>query len=194
MPARKPKSLIKRHETAAEIQARIERESSVRPEKSLPINAPSRLRGHNVAKQTWRRLMKVFTEIEGEIVTRLDMDLLVDYCILAEQTEEIDSMRKMAFASWQLMAKVQEELTKLGKVDEAVLVASKSIEAVDAIIKLDGRVDRKRALMLQHRQSLYLTPRARAGVAPTKKEKEEIDPIDAFLNEVTDYVNGDQNK
>lgn len=194
MPARKPKSLIERHETKAEIQARIERESAVRPEKSLPMNAPSRLKGHNIAKQTWRRLMKVFDEIQGEIVTRLDMDLLVDYCILAEQTEEIDAMRKSAFAAWQLMVKRQEELLKEGKIDEAVYLATRVGDAVEAIIKLDGRVDRKRALMLQQRQSLYLTPRARAGVAPAKKEKEVIDPVEAWLNQVVDEVNGDQNR
>jgi len=59
------------------------------------------------------------------------------------------------------------------------------------VVKLDGRVDRKRSLLLQWRQSLYLTPRARAGAAPAKKEKEEApDPLEMLLNDVSDFVNG----
>jgi hypothetical protein len=43
------------------------------------------------------------------------------------------------------------------------------------VVKVDGRVDRKRALLLQLRQSLYLTPRSRAGVMPKSKSEEKAD-------------------
>lgn len=38
---------------------------------------------------------------------------------------------------------------------------------------MDARMDGKRKLVFALAQSLYLTPRSRAGVAPTEKEPEE---------------------
>ena len=191
MPARKPKSLIVRHETAAEKSDRAEHESEMRPDKSLPLTAPARLQKHETASAIWRRLMRLYSDLDGEIVTRLDMDLLVDYCILMEQVTELDMMRKTAYIAWLQLAKKHEELSKNKKSDEALEIALKVVGAFDAIIKLDSRADRKRALLHQWRQSLYLTPRARAGVAPSKKDPEPPpDPMETLLNEVTEFMNG----
>jgi hypothetical protein len=47
--------------------------------------------------------------------------------------------------------------------------------------------------MLNWRQSLYLTPRARAATAPTKKEKEAPpDELETLLDDVSDFVNGEK--
>ncbi len=181
MPARKPKALIVRHETAAEKSRRESGEMAMRPNRELPLNAPSRLRGHEIAEATWRRLMREFMSIEGEIVTRLDFDLLADYCILIEQIHELDAMRKTAHDRWRELLKDQSD--------------EKVIEACDMVVKLDSRADRKRALLLQLRQSLYLTPRARAGVAPSKKEADEPkDELEMLLDDVNDFVNGGSGK
>ncbi len=178
MPARKPKSLIVRHETAAEKAERESREMAMRPNRELPLNAPARLRGHEIAESTWRRLMREFVSLEGEIVTRLDFDLLVDYCILTEQVHELDAMRKAAYDRWVSL--------QIEQASEETL-----IDAYDVVVKLDSRTDRKRALLLQIRQSLYLTPRARAGVAPAKKEPDEPkDELEKLLDDVSDFVNG----
>lgn len=194
MPARKPKALITRHDTAAEAHARADRETALRPERSLPKAAPAQLNGHPAAQAVWRRLVRMYGELEGEIVTRLDGDLLVDYCLLAEQVLQLDTMRAAAYKAWLQLANRHEELSQdPNMIDEAILLAVKVVGAFDAVVKLDGRADRKRALLLQLRQSLYLTPRARAGVAPAKKdEPEPPDPMDALLGEVSDYVNGGQ--
>jgi len=49
---------------------------------------------------------------------------------------------------------------------------------------MDARLDGKKKLILAMQQSLYLTPRSRAGVAPTDKEPEhDDDPMAALLNE-----------
>ena len=179
MPARKPKALITRHETAAEQREREARESAMQPEKGLPMSAPARLAGHAVAEATWRRLMRTFDEIEGVIVTRLDMDLLIDYCMVTEQLAEMDMMRTTIVVAW--------------KKAEDVGDTDKLLELLDAASKLDARIDRKRALLFQMRQSLYLTPRARAGVAPAKKEDPEPpDELEQLLNEANGIVNGDR--
>ena len=225
MPARKPQGLKTRHDTKAEIETRVSNEESMAPERELPMNAPARLEGHKVAGEVWRRLMRGWAEIEARVVTRLDMDLLVDYCLLMEQVGELDLMRKTTYTMWLELGvahdkSIKQALEAKRKADEAVKLANetgaeppeqgpgslaevakweakaiqmaaKSLDAFEAVVKLDGRVDRKRSLLLQWRQSLYLTPRARAGAAPAKKEKEEApDPLEMLLNDVSDFVNG----
>jgi phage terminase small subunit len=192
MPARKPSSLQTRHSTKAEKNARATNEGALTPERSLPQDAPSRLEGHSVAEATWRRLMRTYNELEGTLVTRLDMDLLLDYCILIEQVIELDTMRKSAYETWLGLADKHRELAKDKQYDAALEIALKVVGAFDAVIKLDGRVDRKRALLLQMRQSLYLTPRARAGVAPAGKPPEEPeDPLEKLLDDVTTTLNAE---
>lgn len=136
--------------------------------------------------------MRIYGQLEGEIVTRLDLDLLLDYCILSEQVMELDDMRRMSYQVWSGMKDawdgLGQEISMKEKLDEAVKVNM----AMNDCVKLDGRVDRKRALLFQLRQSLYLTPRARAGSVPTQKEPEKpIDPVAQMLDNVTEYVNKD---
>ena len=189
MPARKPAGLIKKHETAAEQTQRAQREESLRPQRSLPRGAPAQLHGHAEAQAVWRRAMRVYRELEAEIVTRLDLDMLVDYCMLSEQAIQMDQMRRSAYEVWGLADKALGAFE--GPLDERVKLALAVQSAFADAIKLDGRVDRKRALLLQWRQSLYLTPRSRAGTAPKSKEQAPPpDDLEQLLDDVTDYVNG----
>jgi len=185
MPARKPQSLNRRHDTHAEQETRASAEAALRPASGLPQSPPARLDGHAVARAAWRRLMRVYGDLEAVLVTRLDLDLLADYCLMLEQAGELDTMRRTAYALWLELAGKHDELAKAGARDEAVSLAVSVVGAFDAVVKLDGRVDRKRALLHQYRQSLYLTPRTRAGVAPAgKKEPEPMDEMERMLSGV----------
>jgi phage terminase small subunit len=193
MPARKPAGLIQRHETAAELARRATNETVLRPGRALPAQAPAQLAGHKLAEIAWRRLMRIYGELDAEIVTRLDLDLLLDYCLLAEQVAELDAMRKSATEIWEQLDAQRLALIKANNLDEALKVSIRVTDTFDSILRIDGRVDRKRDLMFKLRQSLYLTPRARAGTAPSKKEKEEPpDEMERLLDDVNDFVNGDQ--
>jgi phage terminase small subunit len=191
MPSRKPAGLNTRHDTAADKKRRTEGEDALKPERGLPYNPPARLSeipdrltDHEIAKGTWRRLMRLYGELEAEVVTRLDMDLLVDYCILMEQVSEMDEMRRSAKTIWAQLDAERKRLMQEKRVDEAILMAVKASDTFETIVKLDSRADRKRALLLQWRQSLYLTPRARAGVAPKPKDPEEPpDELEKLLDE-----------
>jgi phage terminase small subunit len=195
MPARKPKALIVRHETAAERKAREESEARLRPARQLPTNAPASIKDMKVAAETWRRVMREYNSAQGEIVTRFDLDLLVDYCVLAEQVHELDEMRNNARQLYKYLIEKNKEMRDEGQVAESVMMSDKIQGMMDQIIKLDSRVDRKRDLMFKMRQHLYLTPRSRAGVAPEqKREEKEADPFEKFLNEVTEYVNEGQDE
>ena len=193
MPARKPQSLIVRHETAAEHKTREESEARLRPNRALPVSAPAAIKDMKVAAEAWRRVMREYRSIEGEIVTRLDLDLLLDYCVLAEQVHELDEMRTNARELYKYLIEKNRQHRDDGEVVEAVMMSEKIQSMMDHIIKLDSRVDRKRDLMFKMRQHLYLTPRSRAGVAPKEKDPEakEVDPMAMLLGEITEFVNGD---
>jgi len=193
MPARKPSTLVVRHDTKSDKMARESDENAMLSNRGLPQEAPARLKGHPAAAKAWRWLMREYGSIDGVIVTRLDQDLLIDYCILIEQTAELDRMRKMAMNLFDRLSKEYYKLIESDMAADALVLADKITSSFEGIVKIDSRVDRKRALMLQLRQSLYLTPRARAGVAPKTKDPEESpDDMETLLNEVTDYVNGGQ--
>lgn len=196
--------MIRYHQTAEEKQARADREEAVRPERQLPRSAPARLAGHPTAEETWRRIMRMYDQVEAEIVSRLDMDMLVDYCMLVDQLAQLDLMRTTTYKLWlemgarhdrllkeaeaALKTNMEDEAEKLD--DAAVVMAAKCLDAFEAVVKLDGRADRKRDLLFKMRQSLYLTPRARAGATPGQKAKEEPkDPLEMLLDDVTDSLN-----
>jgi phage terminase small subunit len=121
---------------------------------------PAMLRGNAAAQKVWRRVMRLYADVEATIVTGLDQDLLIEYCTVVAEVEELNGLR-------------------------AALA-----DDMDALIKLDARVDRKRAHLHKLRESLYLTPRARAGVAPAAAQAEETpDEMEQLLGEVVQYVN-----
>lgn len=193
MPASKPSSLNRRHETAAERQARADAESAMTPESDLPYNSPSQLSGLAIAQKVWRETIKTYMEIEGLIVTKLDFDLLVDYCKMMQQAIELDQMRKEAVFAVDLLKKLRDKQIKENDLEHAERTAAKMAPAMELVVKIDSRVDRKRAELNKMRTYLYLTPRARAGANPEKRnnQEEELDPMAALLDEVTNYVNGE---
>jgi phage terminase small subunit len=193
MPARKPTSLIERHETAAETSQRAAHDAKMLPQRALSMDAPAQLADHKVAQTVWRRLMRVYSELEGVIVTRLDQDMLIDYCMISEQVSELDELRRSAIVVWRAVQDKFTALPETATADEKYNLALKVQETLADVVKVDGRVDRKRDLLFKLRQSLYLTPRARAGTAPARKEKEpEKDALESLLDDVTEFVNGAQ--
>lgn len=188
MPAAKPTALHTRHSTKPEIEQRTAQEERMKPGRSLPA-MPRSLKDHPVAQASWRRLMREFNSIDAVLVTRLDMDQLIDYCILEEQKTEIDTMRKAAYDSLIILIKARDAALANGLLEDAGKLAGRVVDASDAVIQLDSRSDRKRDLLLKLRQSLYLTPRARAGTAPKdKKEEPPEDPFEAMLNALPSKV------
>jgi phage terminase small subunit len=186
----KPAGLVTRAETKAKKAQRAQKEDELRPKRGLPKDAPARLKEYPVAQATWRAAMREYNSLEREIVTRLDLDHLVHYCMLEQHLSEIEHMREVAYKLWLDLAHEHDCLVTDKKPDLAVIMAIKVIGAFDAVIRLDTRAERKRALIKQWRESLYLTPRARAGTVPHPKEKEEPpDDLEKLLDDVTSYVN-----
>lgn len=92
-------------------------------------------------------------------------------------------MRTAAIAQWKLFETARLEAAKSGNVLLTLDFAAKCTDAYDAIVKLDARVDQKRKLLFSLRQSLYLTPRSRAGAVNTPAEEpEKEDSLDGLLS------------
>jgi len=185
MPARKPSALITRHETAAEQAERTARESSARPARTVPASPPAQFKHRQIAQTAWRYLVRRFGEAEGEIITGFDLHLLINFCMAIEQLAQLNMMRDKAYEAWlQLAGEHTRLIDDEGEAEDIVLAAVRVVNAFEAVLKLDSRIDRKVDLLHKLAQSLYLTPRSRAGVAPTRKEAETPpDELEQLMDE-----------
>lgn len=180
MPAVKPLSLIRRHSTKEELEERESAELSLVPTTQISAKPPALLQKHKVARETWTRLVGLYFETEHTLITAFDQDALVKYCLLEEECVWLESMRT---AVYKQAVSLQ---TKLGKMKitatteaEKIKLYYSLLEQYNALIArvqgLDARLDGKRKLSHSLSQSMYLTPRSRAGVNPTAKPPEEKD-------------------
>ena len=167
MPKSKPATLNTRHDTKEEAQARAAAEAALTPKTELSLKPPTVLNGHKVAKETWARVVGLYNEIDGKIATAFDEDGLVKYCLLEEEVIEMAIMRDDIKKDW------KSNRTKANLLKDPILKA-KTFEIVNALLTryqgMDARLDGKRKLLHTLAQSLYLTPRSRAGVEPPTKE------------------------
>ena len=181
MPAKKPASLNTRN-TSKQLRAeRIAAESALTPRTGLTKAVPNRLRGaaHAVAAATWKRMIGLYLEVEGGLVTAFDENILERYCKMFQECIEQEALYvevKKDYEDIRRKAKVSkgEEVSKLWETTNKI---GTRLQAIDA------RLDGKRKELHKLEQSLYLTPRSRAGVAPAEKETDSaVDPMDALLN------------
>jgi hypothetical protein len=175
MPAPKPHGLITRHQLTADRQKRAAGEAALQPRDPLQQKPPERLHGHDHASALWRQLILMYTGLAAEIVSNMDQDMLVDYCLLDEQCIEMDKLRQAAMRNYTRSQRALDRRAESKTIDiKSLARLQDSVNwCLNEIVKLDARVDRKRALLHTLRQSLYLTPRSRAGVTPPEKGPEE---------------------
>lgn len=199
MPARKPAALQQGHDTNAEKDARQNMESLA---KTLPVSKtpPRELRGFEIARRTWRTIVGDFLKTEGMELDKLDKHILLDLCLAEEEMVELMKMRVVAFRQWEAnnediksskasVARLVREVAEEFELSEARRIAlgflKKNQELYKTILSLDARIDQKKKLKVTYYQSLYLTPRARAGAHPSAKKDERnepLDPMEALLS------------
>lgn len=174
MPATKPKTLSKRHNTAAERKAKTAAESAVTPRTGLTLKHPDELKGHKTAIATWKRTVGLYAEVEGTIATAFDRDLLVKYCLLEEELLELAAMRKEIKQEYATQLKAARRFRPTSKeIKDYVNMWNMVNGLFQRFQGMDARLDGKRKLLHVLSQSLYLTPRARAGVPPPEKPLEK---------------------
>ena len=174
MPARKPSSLTKRHSTKAEREARTAGESALTPKTLLQKQPPAALTGHKHASALWKELVGLYGETEGTIITAFDKDLLIKYCLAEEELTELFAMRGEIKKLWTHHTKI---LGRMNPKGDELKDYFNALAQANALLQrfqgMDARLDGKRKLVFSLAQSLYLTPRSRAGVAPPEKEPEQ---------------------
>jgi phage terminase small subunit len=177
MPARKLQSLNQSHQTKEEKSERESGEAAMTPVTQIDIKPPALLQKHPHAKKTWTRLIGLYFEVDGTIVTAFDADLLVKYCLLEEECLWWEARRAALEKNIARVDKLLANKEKAKDLDAKSYLELMSLyNALNARVQgFDARLDAKRALQLKIAQSLYLTPRSRAGVAPTSKPKENED-------------------
>ena len=174
MPARKPKSLTNRHDTKEGRQAREAAENAFMPKTSISKTAPAALKGHAHAAATWRRLVGLYFETEGTIITAFDTDLLIKYCLAEEELMELLKMRSEIKKLWTIHTKILNAMKpKADDLKDYFNALSQANALLQRFQGMDARLDGKRKLVVAIAQSLYLTPRSRAGVAPQEKPPEK---------------------
>lgn len=174
MPARKPASLKTRHDTKQERSARESAEAALNPTTQLTREPPADLKGHEHARKTWKRLVSLYFETQGTIITAFDADVLIKYCLAEEELLELFALRKSIRKLWETHTKL---LAKLKPDNKNLKAYFGAVAAANALLQrfqgMDARLDGKRKMIFSLAQSLYLTPRSRAGVAPAEKPQEE---------------------
>jgi phage terminase small subunit len=174
MPKAKPSSLSRSHNTKAEREARTAAEESMIPKTLLTSKPPAELNGHKVASQVWKRLIKLYDETEGTIITSFDSDVLVKYCLAEEELVELSALRRVIFQMWDKHLKILNTINpKADQLKDYFNALAQANALLQRFQGMDARLDGKRKLIYALAQSLYLTPRSRAGVAPTEKEPDE---------------------
>jgi phage terminase small subunit len=170
MPSRKPASLSKRHDTAKDRKARTAAESAVKPRTGITVKHPDELKGHRSAIATWKRTVSLYAEVEGTIITAFDRDLLVKYCLLEEELLELAAVRKEIKQDYTTQVKRARRFKPTSKEIKDYVAMWTAVNGLFMRFQgMDARLDGKRKLLHILAQSLYLTPRARAGVAPPEK-------------------------
>ena len=183
MPAKKPNTLSARHSTKAETAARVDAEAAMTPRTELTVDVPPQLAGRDniYAAQVWRRIVSLYAEVDGTIATAFDADLLVKYALLEQELRELADMRKAVKKDLEDNKKV---VAKIKPNDKTLKEYVRLWEVVNGLFAryqgLDARLDGKRKLLHSLAQSLYLTPRSRAGVEPKRKEPEQADMFSDF--------------
>ena len=175
MPARKPNSLVDKdhHQSAAVRADRAAAESALVPQTLLTAKPPAALKGHESAKRHWAQLIELYAEVDGVIATAFDENLLIKYCLVLEECDWLSRIREKIEKDYLVADKV---LSKVKPKSDALKDYYNALAQVNALLTrlqgFDARLDGKRKLALTIEQSLYLTPRSRAGVAPPTKEDE----------------------
>ena len=185
MPAKKPLTMIEKHLTKEERESRLLRESALEPITQLSADVPFPLQGksNKHAAQVWSRSIQLYSELKGKVATSLDQNLLIKYCKADQQFLELENLRSEKISQWE-ESKAKAKRVKLTSDEKQINAWAKMWRIVSdmekIIIVLDARLDGKGKYLHSLEQSLYLTPRSRAGVAPVQKEKEKEDNLKSF--------------
>ena len=146
----------------------------MQPRTALTRKPPAALVGHKTAIATWKWAIGLYSEVEGRIATAFDENLLIRYCLAYEQYFHDQNLLKEITEDYRKMLKVVQKIKSNPENYGNIAKLWTQVNAIGQRMQgMDGRLDNKSKMLHSMEQSLYLTPRARAGVEPPMKEPEQ---------------------
>lgn len=182
MPALKGLALNKRHATKEERAVRESLEATVMPRTRIEVKPPAALKGRKIAAAMWTRLVKLYDETQGTLITAFDENILVEYCKLHDEEMNLETKtQELDKAQQDALKKAKHIKPNAENLKDWVAMWNQINALTNNFKNMDARLDGKRKLKLALEQSLYLTPRSRAGAAPEEKPptepKSEMDDL-----------------
>jgi len=190
MPARKHSSQQKGHDLNDEKRTRDDAARAVTPRTVLEIKPHAALKNHKIAAGVWTEILTLQAETKAAedgtpIITSFDKDLLIKYCLLEEECIWLEGIRADIEDDY---LSVRSKLRRVKPKGNALKDYYNVLGQVNALLArlqgMDARLDGKRKLLHSLAQSVYLTPRSRAGVAPEGREPQKPkNKLTAMLDE-----------
>ncbi len=148
------------------------------PKGKLPLTPPAELRADPVARREWRKLARLFNELQAQILTRLDLGMLEEYCRLKSRFEDIAGLREKTRILLGELLKAYED--RDAPVSEKLELLKPIRSAQIDLNKLDMAMNSTGRLLMDLAKALYLLPRSRGGVTPPPKPEDEPDLNDVI--------------
>lgn len=160
------------------------------PRTRLDVATPPELKGQAIAAAEWKRIITLQDETKAAqdgspIITAFDKTALVRYCMIEQYIFDLQALKKETFDEFKALgAQIKKIRPTAENFKERNVLMDQRVgtrAAYQSILSQIGVLGTK-----QHdlAKSLYLTPRARAGVMPEGAgEQEEGDELDKMLDE-----------
>ena len=179
MPRKKPNAITTRNESKSDRSARMSTESMVSPKTLLSNTPPAELKGNKIARETWKKIIDLQNETQAAkdgspIITAFDERTLITYCkaVSEEKTLE-DKLGKLDKAQESLHKRVIKIKATKENFKDFVSMWAQFNGLTNNFKGMSARLDAHRKNMQELARSMYLTPAARAGIAPPEKEPDE---------------------
>lgn len=183
MPARKSILLNRMNLASAQRKKRAEGEAALSPREQLPTQPPAELKGHKIAAAEWKARMRDYRSIDGELVTHFDRTLLLRYCLAVEDFYWLFDLRTGILKSYELANNKLSRLRNTEDLDSYFKLLAQVTTLLARLQGFDARLDGKSKLIHALEQSLYLSPRSRAGaVPPEMPEPKPPDDMETLLD------------
>lgn len=125
----------------------------------LPKSPPADLKGMSVARNTWRRLMKIHDQLPGQLYNSLDRGFLIGYCLAVQARQNALQLEADTYQGFQEGRFELDDLLK---------------------VRAEARMATRLASDLE--KQLYGTPKSRGGVNP--EAKETTDPMEIEMRSI----------
>lgn len=199
----KPTLFSRETHDAARAQRKQAAESAFHSRVRLPKSPPAQLDGLPAAQAAWRALLKVHSDLPADLLSGLDRDFLIGYCLAVQMrtnalelerivTEryragqaELSDLRELVSAVIDRCQAGKEELSELLKLENLVTDRRQAAQAeYSELIKARAELRQTVRLVSDLEKQIYATPKSRAGVVPLAREESPQEVVEREMRDL----------